>query len=168
MYSIKYWAIFIIIYLAASITNVYSQNNKAYGPKNFKERLNSELTNSFHLTDQSDIQSRDYLVFSTSESFELLFRIEFNDSTNFLILDYYNNIITNRDALETIFQITNLDLINNVETTSTDLFTIQPLLHSYVSIGSNDSNELILKDRATIVFDANEVPSFLAFEDDSG
>jgi hypothetical protein len=58
-------------------------------------------------------------VFSTSESFELLFRIEFNDSTNSLILDYYNNIITNRDALETIFQITNLDLINNVETTST-------------------------------------------------
>ena len=88
MYSIKYWANFIIIYLAASITNVYSQNNKAYGPKNFKERLNSELTNSFHLTDQSDIQSRDYLVFSTSESFELLFSIEFNDSTNFLILDY--------------------------------------------------------------------------------
>jgi hypothetical protein len=49
-----------------------------------------------------------------------------------------------------------------------DLFTIQPLLHSYFSIGSNDSNELILKDRATIEFDANEVPSFLAFEDDSG
>ena len=168
MYSIKYCAIFIIIYLAASITNVYSQNNEAYGPKNFKDRLNSELTNNFHLSDQSDIQSRDYLVFSTSESFELLFRIEFNDSTNSLILDYYNNIITNRDALETIFQITNLDLINNVETTSIDLFTIQPLLHSYFSIGSNDSNELILKDRATIEFDANEVPSFLAFEDDSG
>ncbi len=73
MYSIKYCTIFIIVYLAASITNVYSQNNEAYGPKNFKDRLNSELTNNFHLSDQSDIQSRDYLVFSTSESLNYYF-----------------------------------------------------------------------------------------------
>jgi hypothetical protein len=168
IYSIKYCAIFIIIYLVTSITNVYSQNNEVYGPKNFKERLNTKLTDNFYLSNQSDIQSRDYLVFSTSESFELLFRIQFSDSANSLNLDYYNNIITNRDALETIFQITNLDLINNVETTSTDLFTIQPLLHSYFSIGSNNSNELVLIDRATIEFDANELSSFLAFEDDNG
>ncbi len=166
--SIKYCAILIILYLSTSVTNVFSQSYEAFGPQNFKERLNTKLSDNFYLSNQSDIQSRDYLVFSTSESFELLFRIQFSDSANSLNLDYYNNIITNRDALETIFQITNLDLINNVETTSTDLFTIQPLLHSYFSIGSNNSSELVLIDRATIEFDANELSSFLAFEDDNG
>ena len=131
-----------LLFIVASIsTPLYSQAIEVYSPVTFNDYLDRSISNSLELTDQTDLNTRDYIIISDSENTKLVFTANSNQIKLFNL----DSLNTNRDVFEIIFQITSLDILNNLESTQENAFTIQPLLHSYYSLGSNNSDELIIK-----------------------
>ena len=156
----KYLRLKLLFIVSSISTPLYSQAIEAYTPVTFNDYLDRSISNSLELTDQTELNSRDYIIISDSENTALVF----SANSNQIKLFNLDSLNTNRDALEIIFQITSLDILNNLESIQENAFTIQPLLHSYYSLDFNNSDELIINDRATIEINSDNTSSFLAFE----
>ena len=119
----------LLIIVASISTSLYSQGIEVYSPVTFNDYLDRSLSYSLELTDQTELNSRDYIIISDSENTTLVLTANSNQIKLFNL----DSLDTNRDALEIIFQITSLDILKNLESIQENAFTIQPLLHSYYS-----------------------------------
>ena len=118
----------LLLIVASISTPLYSQAIEVYSPVTFNDYLDRSISNSLELTDQTELNSRDYIIISDSENTTLVFTANSNQIKLFNL----DSLNTNRDALEIIFQITSLEILNNLESVQENVI-IQPS-HSYYSL----------------------------------